>query len=72
MATIDHKKTGQRLRALRIGAGETVKDLANTLGVSQSSVVFYENGTRRPADNVKIKYADHYKKSIEFLFYGGK
>ena len=69
---IDNDKTASLLKALRISAGETVLDLAKALGVSHSSVVFYEQGLRRPRDEIKIKYAEHYNKSIEFLFYGGK
>lgn len=69
---VDYDKTARLLKALRVSAGETVYDLAKILGVSHASVVSYEQGTRRPRDEVKVKYAEHYNKTIEFLFYGGK
>ena len=72
MFKVDHDKTAERLKALRIGAGETVIDLAKALGVSHVSISYYEKGIRRPSDEVKVKYAEHFGKSIEFLFYSAK
>jgi DNA-binding XRE family transcriptional regulator len=72
MLKVDNDKTARKLKALRVAAGETVDELAKKLGVSHVSVTFYENGKRRPSDDIKVKYAKHYNKSIAFLFYEGE
>ena len=69
MLKVDNDRTAERLKALRIGSGESVEALAKALGVSHVSISYYEKGIRRPSDEIKVKYAKHFGKSIEFLFY---
>ena len=53
--TIDIVQTGANIKALRTTAGITVKDMANTLGVSTQAVAKWQAGTALPTiDNLVI------------------
>lgn len=43
--------------------------VAKAVGVSVSAIAMYENGARVPRDEVKVKLADYYKTSVQFLFF---
>lgn len=63
-------KIGQKLRELR---GErSVSEVANAVGIAQSTLSMYENGDRIPRDSIKIKLARYFDVSIEELFYAQK
>lgn len=56
-----------RLRELR---GEmTQQQLAAELGVADSSIGMYESGERIPKDEVKIKYAQFFHKTVQEIFF---
>ena len=58
---------GQRLRALR--GNRTQKEVAEALGVTVMAISLYETGERMPRDEIKVKLANYYKKSVTSLFY---
>lgn len=58
---------GERLVALR--GSRTQEEVANALGVSVSAIGMYERGERIPRDEIKIKIAKYYKKSIQSIFF---
>ena len=61
------KQIGERLRALR---GDTpAEETAKAVGISIKALSAYENGERIPRDEIKIKLAYHYGKSVESIFY---
>lgn len=60
---------GAKLRDLRINAGETLKDVANAVGLTASSISAYELGTRNPSDDVKAKLAKHFNRTVGFIFF---
>jgi len=66
------KRSGEKLRALREERGETVSEVANAVGVVESSITNYESGYRVPKDSVKKRLADYYGVSLEWLFYGSE
>ena len=66
---IDPTIIGKKLRNLRLAAGETIKETAIAVGVSESALRMYETGQRVPRDEVKESFGNHFKRSIEFLFY---
>ena len=66
---IDRKAIGERLREMRTARGETLEDVASALGVTKQSVSMYENGERMPSDSVKIKYAEHYHRTVQHIFF---
>ena len=68
-ALIEAKIIGKRLKKLRVKADESVKETASAVGVSESALRMYETGQRIPRDEVKERFSNHFKKSIEFIFF---
>ena len=58
---------GERLRQLR--GSRTQKEVADALGVSEMSISFWERGERMPSDDLKIKIAAYFKKSVQSIFF---
>jgi transcriptional regulator with XRE-family HTH domain len=58
---------GARLRELR--GSKSITEVANAIGIAQSTLSMYENGERIPRDSIKIKLAKYYGVSIETLFF---
>lgn len=67
MAIIDARVIGQRLISLR--GNKTIKQVANDLGISESALSMYENGARIPRDEIKIRIASYYKRTVQSIFY---
>lgn len=67
---MDKQKIGKKLRELR--GDITVLELSKALGVSTSAISMYEIGERVPRDEVKLKYAKHFGKSVEEIFFADK
>ena len=58
---------GQKLSRLR---GDTPrKQVALDLGISYSALQMYENGYRIPRDDIKVKIAKYYGKTVGEIFY---
>lgn len=58
-----------RLLKLR---GNTPRDeVAKALNISVSALQMYENGQRIPRDEIKIKIASYYNKSVQEIFFDG-
>lgn len=45
------------------------EEVAKTLEISVSTLQMYENGQRIPKDEIKIRIADYYKKSVGEIFF---
>lgn len=58
---------GKRLRDLR--GDSTQNETAKALGISISALAMYENGNRIPRDEIKLKIAKHYGKTVEEIFF---
>ena len=69
MEKVDNKKTGSRLRDLRKDAKMTVKEMAEAVGVSESSYSQYEQGVKRPRDDVKCRIANVHNVSVQSIFF---
>ena len=63
----DRKIIGERLRQLR--GSRTQKEVAEALNVSEMSISLWERGERVPSDDLKIKIATYYKKSVQSIFF---
>lgn len=48
----------------------TQKEAANRLGISMSALSMYENGMRRPRDELKVRMAKLYNTTVGKLFFG--
>lgn len=45
------------------------KSIAKEIGVSLSAISMYETGARVPRDEIKVKLADCYHKTVQDLFF---
>lgn len=43
--------------------------VANAIGVSVSAISMYENGERVPRDDIKIKIANFYGRTVQEIFF---
>ena len=66
---MDNAKAGRKIRIYRNCAELTRAELAKRLGISASAVSMYERAQRRPTDEVKEKYANYFKVTVQELFY---
>lgn len=66
---MDSIEIGNRIRMLREAKGLSQKELADELKISTSSVAMYECGKRVPRDELKIKIAHFFDKSIGSIFF---
>jgi methanogenic corrinoid protein MtbC1 len=56
-----------RLRGLRVAAQLRQKDLADALGVAQTTIANYEQGARFPDETNLRRIADHFNVSLDYL-----
>ena len=56
-----------RLRELRVDADLRQKDLADALGVAQTTIANYEQGARFPDEMNLRRIADHLNVSLDYL-----
>ncbi len=61
------KSTAEMLIELR--GDKTLKEVADSLGVTVAALSNYEQGIRTPRDEIKIKIAKYYEKTVEQLFF---
>ena len=66
---VDAVSIGNKLKNLREAKSETVEQLANAVGISQSAVSMYETGNRIPRDEIKIRIAEHFSVPVESIFF---
>ncbi len=59
--------TGEKLRALR--GEKSQSEVAKAVGISDSAMSAYENGERVPRDEVKIRLAAYYNKTVQEIFF---
>jgi transcriptional regulator with XRE-family HTH domain len=61
------KDIGERLKALR--GDKSREDVAKACDISVSALGMYENGFRVPRDEIKIRLAAYYHRSVGYIFY---
>ena len=61
------REIGKKLRELR--GIRTRVGVATEIGISYSSLCYYESGQRIPPDNVKVKLAEYYGTTVQDIFY---
>ena len=64
---MDTQRLGKKLVELR--GKKTQEEVGKAVGVSTSSIGMYELGKRVPSDDVKIKLAKYYKRSVQSIFF---
>jgi transcriptional regulator with XRE-family HTH domain len=68
--TLNREEIGKRLRTLR--GSRSLDEVAKALGVTPMAVSLWERGERVPNDNLKIKIATYYKRSVTTIFFADK
>lgn len=64
---IQDRTNGERLRRLR---GErSLEEVAKACNIRPSTLSQYERDLRNPRDNIKMRLANYYGKSVKYLFY---
>lgn len=53
----------------RLRGRQSRKDVAEALGISVSALQMYENGTRVPRDETKVRIAEYYKTTVADIFF---
>jgi len=67
---MNSKKIGQLLLMLR--GTKTQREVAKALGISDSAVRQYESGNRVPKDEIKIRIAAYYNKTVQEIFFNNE
>jgi transcriptional regulator with XRE-family HTH domain len=57
-----------RLKKLRISAGLTQTELGKIIGVGKTTISMYETGNSTPSDEIKLKIAEFFNISVDYLF----
>lgn len=64
---LDKQAIAERLLKLR---GDKSRDtVAKACGISTSALAMYEQGERIPRDDIKVRLARYYKRSVNFIFF---
>lgn len=58
---------GQRIKYIRINSGMNQKELATKLRIANSTMSQYESGQRIPSDDLKLKIAEIFNVTIDYL-----
>ena len=58
---------GKRLVELR--GDRTQEEVARAVGLSLSAIGMYERGERIPRDEIKMRLAEYYQKSVQQIFF---
>lgn len=67
MNVLDKKVIARKLTKLR--NNEPRDEVANSIGISVSALQMYENSHRIPKDEIKVKLANYYNVSVQWLFF---
>ena len=59
----------ERLKMLREKKGKTQAEMAEIINVSQSSYNQYEAGLKVPRDDVKVRIAEYFGKTVQYIFF---
>ena len=60
-------KIGQRLTALR--GTKSQQEIAHGVGISVSAIGMYERGERIPRDEIKVRIARYFGRTVDEIFY---
>ena len=66
-AILNNEVVAKKLIMLR--GNKSRKTVADSIGISVSALAMYEQGERIPRDNIKIKLASYYGRSVSFIFF---
>lgn len=56
-------------RLVELRGKRSRETVANACGISVSALAMYEQGERIPRDDIKIRLANYYNRSVNFIFF---
>lgn len=66
---MNNEAIAEKLKRLRLEKGETQAETALACKITPSAYGMYEIGERIPRDEVKIRIAEHFNRSVAFIFF---
>ena len=54
---------------IELRGNKTQKEVAEAIGVAQSTYAMYELAQRIPSDDVKIRISKYFKKTVQYIFF---
>lgn len=54
---------------IKLRGKKSREEVAKAVGISVSALSMYENGDRVPRDDIKIKLANYYGRTVNFIFF---
>lgn len=54
---------------IKLRGKKSREEVSKAVGISVSALSMYENGDRIPRDDIKIKLANYYGRSVNFIFF---
>lgn len=57
------------MKLITLRGSKSRKEVAKSVGISISALQMYENGRRIPRDDIKIRLANFYGVSVDYLFF---
>ena len=67
---MNNKVMAEKLRKLR--GNKSRQEVAEACGISVSALAMYEAGERVPRDEIKIKLAKFYNRSVNYIFFANR
>lgn len=56
-------------KLIKLRGKKSRSEVAKAIGISVSALSMYENGERIPRDNIKIRLANYYGRTVNFIFF---
>lgn len=56
-------------RLIELRGNKPREEVAKACDISVSALAMYEQGQRIPRDDIKVKLAKYYKRTVQFIFY---
>lgn len=56
-------------RLIKLRGAKTREEVAKACGISISALAMYEQGERIPRDDIKVRIAQYYGRTVGFIFY---
>lgn len=64
---MEKSKIGERLLALR--GGKSREEVGAAIGITSQAVFNYETGARIPTDDIKLKIAKYFNRTVQEIFF---
>lgn len=64
---MDREAIAKKLMELR--GNRSREEVSKACGISVSALAMYEQGERIPRDDIKIRLASYYNRSVNFIFF---